>query len=89
MPVVPLPNGAKSWDRVTLATCNWHSKFGAIEAFDVKRPHRLRAGNAKLERLLTPAYLYLHALKCLLEAKRYPDRSSVRRSPARSAPWPA
>ncbi len=67
----------------------WHSKFGGIEASDVKRLRGLEAEDAKLEKLLAPAHLYMHALKCALWAKRYPDRSTVRHLPARSASWRA
>lgn len=50
--------------------CQWHSKYGGMEASEVERLPELKLENGKLERLPTDAHLDIHALKNMFGTKR-------------------
>ena len=48
----------------------WRTKFGGMDASDVKRLKELEGENAKLKKLLAEAHLDIHALKSVFGVKR-------------------
>jgi putative transposase len=48
---------------------NWKSKYGGMEASDVKRMKELKAENAKLKRMYADLALENRAMKDLIEKK--------------------
>lgn len=48
---------------------NWKSKYGGMEASDIKKLKQLEEENAKLKRMFADLSLENHALKDLIEKK--------------------
>ena len=49
----------------------WRAKFGGMRVSDAQHQRELESENAKIKRLLAEANLDMHALKRILEVKRW------------------
>ena len=58
---------------------NWKSKYGGLEAGDLRRIKELEAEHGKLKRMYADLAMENHALKELIEKKLWGPRSGARR----------